>query len=390
MQMKTNVVIRGEPSRLGVTAHLPTNALCTAVGSNPGNLAFSYATALILGFPANYKYYEPIKCDENIAVFSLANFLGPHVDPKEFSEFIKKAPPAWKLVVTGLGTQGPLDRLSFDPDDVGIKESHIEWVQLIRARSPSIKPSIALRGQYTYNVLRKYGLEDGAVVIGCPSFMLSPLKNLGQLIYKKFTSIGNQLLLDGALGNPWDPKHRAFEQGLLRLAISTTGVMHVQMMEDHIALARGDNLDEEKIVTLQRQMVPHLLPKDLRDFARRHLRVWWDIPSWMEYLSRADFLFGSRIHGVMLALQAGVPAMCAVWDSRTHELCETMGVPFVSLYDEPWASGKFNFQDIHNEFNKQFNPEEFDILRRNRAMQFVEFFSQNGVQVSQHLLTLAN
>jgi hypothetical protein len=384
-----SLIIRGEPSRFGLTAHLETSSLCNAVGRNPGNLAFSYATSLILQFPLHCNHTAPIQNGESIAVYTLANYLGSHYDPTTFSQFLDKAPKEWKMMAVGLGAQGPLDRLSFDLDDALIHKGHLDWLRLMMERSPTGGANVALRGEFTYQILEKYGLANGAVVTGCPSFMLSPLKDLGQRIFNKFTAIDKRPLIHGALGNPWNPVHRSFEQALLQLIVSTDGVAHVQMLEDHIALARGDTLSEATMRTLHKQLAPHLMIDDLRDFGRRYLRVWWDVPSWMEDLLRADFLFGSRIHGVMLALQAGTPAMCAIWDSRTHELCKTMGVPHVSIYDEPWASGNFNWNDIRTEFERQFDPSSFDRLRHQRAIQFRDLFINNGVKISPHLHNLA-
>jgi Polysaccharide pyruvyl transferase len=53
----------------------------------------------------------------------------------------------------------------------------------------------------------------------------------------------------------------------------------------------------------------------------------------MGFLQRFDFVVGTRFHGAMLALQAGVPAAVIAHDSRTYEMCTTMGVPVRSAED---------------------------------------------------------
>ena len=58
-------------------------------------------------------------------------------------------------------------------------------------------------------------------------------------------------------------------------------------------------------------------------------RVFFDVAEWMAHCREYDFVIGTRIHGTMVALQAGTPALCIVHDSRTLELCETMCVPHV-------------------------------------------------------------
>ena len=44
-------------------------------------------------------------------------------------------------------------------------------------------------------------------------------------------------------------------------------------------------------------------------------------------MRKFDFVVGPRFHGVMLAMQAGIPGGVIAHDSRTLELCQTMGIP---------------------------------------------------------------
>lgn len=384
------VMFRCDPPRIGLTAHLDTHAASSMVGLNPGNLAFGYTTAMLLGFPRNTHFLAPVDKQEKIGVYACANLLGSHYDPSHFLDFINTTPDNWKMLLIGLGAQGPLDRLTDNPNDIHLSDTQIAWLNAVCSRSVEKIPNMAVRGNFTHGVLSKYGYGDKAIVTGCPSLMLSPDKNLGKKIQAKFNAIGSKPLLDGALGNPWDSKHATFEQHLLRLVIATGGVTHVQMDKRHMSLARFDQLNQEDLAELRYQLSPETNLSDIRDFGRRYLRVWWDAPSWMEHLRRVDFVFGSRIHGVTLALQSGTPAMCAVWDSRTLELCQAMGIPHVSLYDQPWINGKFSFDNIKEEFAKQFNGEIFDEHRKHRANQFLDIFTQNSVSIADHLRHIAS
>ncbi|ACE83117.1 polysaccharide pyruvyl transferase family protein [Cellvibrio japonicus] len=384
------IMFRCDPPRIGLTAHLDTHAAASMVGLNPGNLAFGYATALLLGFPRNTHFLAPVDAQETIGVYACANLLGSHYDPSHFLNFVNTSPSSWKMLLIGLGAQGPLDRLTDNPNDLSLSDIQISWLNAVCSRSTNSAPNIAVRGGFSHGVLNKYGYGDRAVTTGCPSLLLSPDKNLGKKIVAKFNTIGSNPLLDGTLGNPWDLKHAPFEQHLLRLVIATGGVSHVQMDKRHMSLARFDQLSQEDLAELRFQLSPETSISGMRDFGRRHLRVWWDVPSWMEYLRRADFVFGSRIHGITLALQSGTPAMCAVWDSRTLELCRAMGIPHVSLYDQPWITGRFSFDDLREEFAKQFDGEGFDQNRKLRANQFLEIFTRNGVPVTDHLRNIAS
>lgn len=383
------IILRGEPSRLGITSHKSTKTLAQEVGVNPGNLAFSYASALILGFPRNVTLIEAPSPEEKVGVFTLANYLGAHYNPAHFHAFLERAPADWRAVVLGLGAQGLLDRLTLDPGDVTLSDAHLAWMRALKDRSGG-QVNVSVRGDLTYALLERYGLADNVAVTGCPSLMLSPARDLGHVIARKFAALDSELpLLNGTLGNPWDPRSQPFEQALIRMVVRSGGLMHVQMQLDHLRLARGDALDEQTMRVLHKQLMPHLALGDFQREGRRHFHVWWDVPAWMEHLTRADFVLGTRIHGTALALQAGTPALCVAWDSRTYELCRSMNIPYVSIYDEPWSSGRFDWAMIRDSFAEQFDAEAFDRNRLQRAQSFVELLRGNGVPASPHLLHLA-
>lgn len=382
-------ILRCDPPRLGQTAYRATTELSSVVGLNPGNLAFAYATALLLDLPENTSFLGAVSEHETTGVYACANLLGAHYDPVVFTQFLQQAPPSWYALLLGLGAQGPMNSLCDKVDQITLTNNQLAWLDAVRARAQTGQPNIGVRGEFTYKLLQKYGYGANAIVTGCPSALLSPDKNLGSTIAAKFAAIDSNPLIDGTLGNPWDDSHRPFEQQLLRLVISSGGVSHVQMENSHMALARHDALPAEELAILRHQLSPETDLHAMPNFGRRHLRVWWDVPAWMEHLQRVDFVFGTRIHGVTLALQSGTPALCAVWDSRTLELCRSMNIPHLSLYDEPWYSGNFAFEHIREAFAQQFDPVAFDSLRKNRAQQFIDFFTANHVSYSQHLSHLA-
>lgn len=117
---------------------------------------------------------------------------------------------------------------------------------------------------------------------------------------------------------------------------------------------------------------------DLVEFTRwseRHCNVFFDIPSWMEHYRRFDLVIGPRIHGVMLALQAGVPGVCIAHDSRTLELCETMMVPYVLASDVAAGITREQLPDLF-----KFDAAAFDENRQVLAARYFEFLTSNGLK----------
>ena len=119
-------------------------------------------------------------------------------------------------------------------------------------------------------------------------------------------------------------------------------------------------------------------------FLRRHDVRGNDLLKWMEFYRQFDFVVGPRIHGVMIALQAGVPAMCIAIDSRTTELCEIMKVSYLSFNS---VKGGVTLEDLNRLFT--FDPVEFDKNRRMLASGFVRFLRNNKITPAVDLINIA-
>jgi hypothetical protein len=144
-----------------------------------------------------------------------------------------------------------------------------------------------------------------------------------------------------------------------------------------VQIARGetDSVGAEVLNQCRDFACPHLSPEEFLRWSHRHGEVFFDVASWMSYYRRFDFVIGMRIHGVMLALQAGVPAVCIAHDSRTRELCEFMGVPHVLA--SKVISG------IHRDQLADFwdmDMQSFDANRLDLAGKYGKFLNGNGLK----------
>jgi polysaccharide pyruvyl transferase WcaK-like protein len=50
--------------------------------------------------------------------------------------------------------------------------------------------------------------------------------------------------------------------------------------------------------------------------------------AWLDFARTCNISLGMRIHGTMMPIQAGVPSVLIVHDSRTSGLANTMGIPW--------------------------------------------------------------
>lgn len=374
------------PFLFGFSPYLPSSELkCSKlaynqVGDNTGNLAFCYAIDQILGggLKSALWHAEPktLKMLGDVGVLTLANQLGEHANLGYLNDNFNKLDIS--LVGIGLGAQAGNLQSSVD-----IPKGTLDWIRIVQEKSPTNSPNIGVRGAFTLNALEKYGLADKAVSLGCPTLFINPDKQLGKTIFDKF-SPKFDLIAVTAGHQRWTHLAR-LEASLVSLAQSCGGSYICQSPLEMVQIGRGEAklLDNTSLKSCKQYIAPSMSDEDFIDWSVRYAYSFFSASAWMEYLRRFDFVIGTRIHGVMLALQVGVPALCITHDSRTEELCQTMKVPYVNAKD---VMGGIKRDDIQRFFN--FDPDEFDKNRQNLAKNYVQFLETNGLQPANYLKLL--
>lgn len=365
--------IFGIEERIADSAFLSTDELFQRVGHNSGNLAFHHAMCRILNLSGNMSWYRPaaeIDAAGDLAVMPCANQLGAHMDLGRLAARFEPLKP--RIVSIGLGAQGATD-YKRTPE---IPEGSVNWVRQIVAHAPSDKPNISVRGAFTLSVLERYGLADHAVVLGCPTLFINPSPTLG----KDLEAASNKPSFDriAVAGGHYGWRHlQKLEASLTRIMAATGGAYIVQSPQEFLAFARDEtHVLSPEILTLIRDFVaPEAKLEEMQAWAHRYAMAFYDISGWMEHLKRYDLVIGLRIHGVMLALQAGVPAVCIAHDSRTRELCETMKVPFVLASDYVGGISRAALTDI-----ARIDGAAFDENRRTLGKRFGEFLAWQGLR----------
>lgn len=85
-----------------------------------------------------------------------------------------------------------------------------------------------------------------------------------------------------------------------------------------------------------------------------------NVPAWLDYLSKRDFSFGSRIHGNIAAILAGTPCYIVVSDSRIKELVDYHHIPHCMMADLKTDTSIFrlyeqaNFSTVQKHHRKNF------------------------------------
>jgi hypothetical protein len=356
-----------------------TEQLDTDVGGNTGNLAFHYAIKQHISTDVNVGWYDaPEKINRfgDVGVMACANQIGAHADCGGLADRLKNI--TVPVLSIGLGAQS-----SFDGKIPEVPEGSVRWLEEIVAKSATGAPNIAVRGPFTGKVLEHYGFGGKFEVLGCPTLFISKSPTLGQDIVKNFKAPKTIAVASGHYR--WN--HLAkIESSLANMVSVTNGSYIGQSPLEMIKLTRREVglISQETIDSCRDYACPHMTSQEFSDWIMRYGNVFFDVPSWMEHYRKYDFVVGLRIHGVMLALQMGIPAVCIVHDSRTLELCETMKVPFLAARDIQQGVSR---QKIVAAF-EQFDPNEFDKNRVALCEKYVAFLRQNRVQPDQSLLNI--
>lgn len=99
-----------------------------------------------------------------------------------------------------------------------------------------------------------------------------------------------------------------------------------------------------------------------------------DMPNWREYLIKEqyNFSFGGRIHGNILSILSGIPAIVYGCDSRTREMAEFYDIPTISRQELDKKKSLFElYEELdYTKFNQSF-AEKYD--------KYEDFFIRHGI-----------
>lgn len=364
---------------------IDSQQLYRLAGHNTGNLAFTWGIARqIAGWsdPINVGWGstpELIRSAGDIGVIAAANQLGAHIDMGKVAARLEAADVP--LVMISVGAQSNLDY-----GVPAIPEGTVRWIRAVVERAPADRPNVGVRGEFSRRVLAEHGFAD-VPVLGCPSLFLSPEVQLGTLIERRADGAPRRVAV--AAGHPgW--RHLArIEQSLAHIVSATDGAYVCQAPQSMMALALGEmnRADSAELEACRTYIGAAVSKREFRAWVERHAVVFGDVPRWLGFLRDFDFVVGTRIHGVVLGLQAGVPALCVTADSRTRELCETMAVPHIYARDFPYAD--LDGDRLLGLFRSRFDASEFDANRRRLAETYCGFLEENLLVPRGALRTLA-
>jgi polysaccharide pyruvyl transferase WcaK-like protein len=153
----------------------------------------------------------------------------------------------------------------------------------------------------------------------------------------------------------------------------------------YLAYAQGEKVPDAELQTYSKLLLNRDYDEEARRFLLTQFVCFVDVECWINSLRGCRVSFGTRIHGNLLALQAGVPNFIVPHDARTRELAETIGMPIVEQNDVAQAhSLPVLLQQI------AFNGLAYDRKRIALASEYVSLLQDSGLDVASELMQLAH
>lgn len=214
------------------------------------------------------------------------------------------------VTVLGVGAQFRLGSdLDTAPDE--LRRSVRSFVSAVLERSPSI----GVRGSFTRDFLVDLGFGDDRIdVIGCPS--LYGFGGDGSL------SARRPLTADSALAVTYSPYLRDIGPFVAAVTDAFPDSYVVPQTVEGLALLRYGEPTRFASKTELPETAAHPL------YRADRMRFFLDATTWIDTLRDRDLVVGTRIHGTIAGLLAGVPSILVAHDSRTRELAEFHAIPF--------------------------------------------------------------
>jgi len=301
------------------------------------------------------------ECD--VAILRGSNYINPTMDWGNLPEVIERSKTP--VVAFGIGAQAPRY------ESVKVSKQTTRFLKIISERSDSI----GCRGKFSASILNDMGIKN-VTPIGCPSIFRSNNPKLSiawppqQISRVGFTST------------------RGFSPGYCDNALLATKFQLDTLKEldskyETYVLSQGEMAEKIFFYRAYEQM----------DRARESMRLSrWDLAEmpWLEKLywrgvffgtspleyenmvKYCDLLIGLRLHGNIIGLSLGIPAIYITYDSRTRELVEQFSIPSYDILDPtPFSVRDYLVDDTFRTFNQRFAI-NYGVIRN--------FLTKNGVQ----------
>ena len=295
------------------------------VGQNTGNLLFTNAVWNQIAGPKeriNFTF-DPGKLNEQLQalVIPAANWLSPQVDFSHLADLVEQL--TIPVVLIGLGAQD-----AGYSGQIAVPEGTVRFVRAVAERSASI----SVRGDYTRQILELLDVRN-VTVTGCPS-LYHDFRRFSRPPQKLHVRFDRGLMHATRYTASYAPFARtdSIQRSLFRFAYAHGMDILFQSEPEEMSLLTGlaqpDSFDD-RLKGLLLEIYGETDWEKLQTYLASHGRLFFDVSEWSNALDAYDYVLGTRLHGTIMALNSGVPAVLIHHDSRTREMAEFAAIPSV-------------------------------------------------------------
>ena len=127
---------------------------------------------------------------------------------------------------------------------------------------------------------------------------------------------------------------------------------------------------------MNRHGLSEITPEEFIRYVRKSMKVFSDPREWLDAVSSADLVLGTRFHGGVIGLFAGVPCVVFVHDARTREMCDLLQLPSIDVR----KVDRIDVRELYDALNLEPLVTTYSRLYRN----YVDFLDENDLD---HCLT---
>lgn len=309
------------------------------LGENTGNLVFWYALErLFQPLPISYDNTDRLKECEKVIITDLI-WIRENSDFNYLESLVDKY--LVPFIPISIGLQSSMYNINFR-----LSNNTVRLLRKLEERA-----LLGVRGEYTAEILNKYGVKNIAV-IGCPS-----------MYYWK----NERLKIVG--GEKLEKSSSNFRSFYGKLSVS----------EKHF-LSYCAKYNMQFIEQTKWNFAPELVNDPayyayVQDWLSKNAVLPTSFEEWRSALEGITFSIGGRFHGNVIALWNGIRSLFLTVDSRTKELTDFFHLPSMPM-------SRFHKERPLEYYFDQADYTDFNRIYPKLYEKFVDFVNRNGLQFS--------
>ncbi|MHA7776937.1 polysaccharide pyruvyl transferase family protein [Roseibium sp. M-1] len=271
------------------------------------------------------------------------------------------------VLAFGIGAQAPVN------GKLTLSESTKNVLRLIADSTASI----GVRGAYTAEVLADLGITNTRI-IGCPTAFRrnDPAMRITLPEIDKVKKVGVTVRREVSPAYAKDIRqYLTFHRDLIKSVAARFDALLIaqgELEEKKLVLGTPEQKDQAILSLRENAWVGEwYLDQEIERLYRSRLFYSDVVADYDACVSACDLVLGYRLHGNLMALANGVPAIYFTYDSRTREFAETFRIPNFDVFSEKvFRLSDYWDRSLFDAFNRAY-ADTYYVMS--------DFLSENGV-----------